>query len=206
MVEQFNKFADVLPADFNTAENKPGGPNPFGFGYKYPDRVKLQYIAVPRELVRQAVRSAPPPRAAAASRARRSRRRTSIIFGKSRPTATTATTSRPSPQRRPPPRKLRRRRRRRSQRPSRTPKCATWRCSVLDPEVDRLVNVIQGRITSALSGGWQTYRARPAAPAVPHRRKLRRRARDHDHREYHDRRRLRELRFPEEPGPKSSAT
>src|SRR5439155_24486513 len=35
--------------------------NPFGFGYKYPDRVKLQYIAIPRSDVRKAVESSKTP-------------------------------------------------------------------------------------------------------------------------------------------------
>jgi hypothetical protein len=48
--EQFNKFADV-------AGGAPSDSNPLGFGYRYPNRVKLQYIAVPREAVRKVVKA-----------------------------------------------------------------------------------------------------------------------------------------------------
>jgi hypothetical protein len=48
---QFEKYADVLPAEFNANDT-----DPTGFGYKYPDRVKLQYIAVSREQVRAATK------------------------------------------------------------------------------------------------------------------------------------------------------
>lgn len=47
--EQFAKYGDV-PAGRVDART-----DPFGFGYRYPDRVKLQYIAVPVAAVRQAV-------------------------------------------------------------------------------------------------------------------------------------------------------
>ncbi|MCC6425040.1 MAG: hypothetical protein IT447_16320 [Phycisphaerales bacterium] len=47
--EQFAKYAD-LPAGRVDAKT-----DPFGFGYRYPDRVKLQYIAIPAVSVRQAV-------------------------------------------------------------------------------------------------------------------------------------------------------
>ncbi|WP_428939233.1 hypothetical protein [Fontivita pretiosa] len=49
--EQFQRYADVLPGATPTEAN------PFGFGYKLPNRVKLQYIAIPRQQVRQAVRA-----------------------------------------------------------------------------------------------------------------------------------------------------
>jgi len=39
--EQFKTYADVSPGLASKT-------NPFGFGYKYPDRVKLQYIQIPR--------------------------------------------------------------------------------------------------------------------------------------------------------------
>jgi hypothetical protein len=46
--KQFEQFADTVRGQVTDA-------NPFGFGYKYPDRVKLQYIAIPRAEVRRAV-------------------------------------------------------------------------------------------------------------------------------------------------------
>ncbi len=45
---QFKKYRDVSPVASPTD-------NPFGFGYRYPNRVKLQYISVPREAVRKMV-------------------------------------------------------------------------------------------------------------------------------------------------------
>jgi hypothetical protein len=44
---QFDKYKDVDPQVTKD--------NPFGFGYRYPNRVKLQYITVPREDVRKMV-------------------------------------------------------------------------------------------------------------------------------------------------------
>jgi hypothetical protein len=44
----FEKYADTIPGT-------PSDANPFGFGYKYPDRVKLQYIVVPKSDVRKVV-------------------------------------------------------------------------------------------------------------------------------------------------------
>ena len=50
----FEKYADTVAGDASEA-------NPFGFGYKYPDRVKLQYIVVPRSDVRKAVEGSRTP-------------------------------------------------------------------------------------------------------------------------------------------------
>lgn len=47
--EQFARYGD-LPAGKTDAHN-----DPFGFGYRYPNRVKLQYIAIPAAAVRLAV-------------------------------------------------------------------------------------------------------------------------------------------------------
>ena len=51
--------AEQLQTQFNQFKgfeaNLPTDTNPFGFGYKYPNRVKLQYVGVPREQVRKAV-------------------------------------------------------------------------------------------------------------------------------------------------------
>jgi hypothetical protein len=46
--EQFRRYADVAP-------DSPA--SPMGFGYRYPDRVKLQYIQIPWAQVRNAARS-----------------------------------------------------------------------------------------------------------------------------------------------------
>jgi hypothetical protein len=45
---QFEKYADQLKGGVSSS-------NPHGFGYRYPDRVKLQYIVVPRAEVRKMV-------------------------------------------------------------------------------------------------------------------------------------------------------
>lgn len=50
--EQFNRFATVAPL---SRENDPTT-NPFLFGYRYPNRVKLQYLTVPFEPVMQSVK------------------------------------------------------------------------------------------------------------------------------------------------------
>jgi hypothetical protein len=46
--EQFDKYADRIAGQATAG-------NPFGFGYKYPDRLKLQYVESPRGEVRKAV-------------------------------------------------------------------------------------------------------------------------------------------------------
>src|SRR5207247_1415583 len=45
LTEQFNKYADFLPGRIDDQKN------PHGFGYRYPNRVKLQYIEVNRPAV-----------------------------------------------------------------------------------------------------------------------------------------------------------
>ena len=49
--EHFQRYARFLPRSPSTADN------PNGLGYKYPNRVTLQYIAVPEAEVRRAVRA-----------------------------------------------------------------------------------------------------------------------------------------------------
>lgn len=46
--KQFDQFAGVTPG-------LPDARNPFGFGYRYPNRIKLQYITVPFAQVREVV-------------------------------------------------------------------------------------------------------------------------------------------------------
>ncbi|MEA2710930.1 MAG: hypothetical protein QOF78_3531, partial [Phycisphaerales bacterium] len=50
----FEKYADTVPGDMSES-------NPFGFGYKYPDRVKLQYLAIPKADVRKVVEASRTP-------------------------------------------------------------------------------------------------------------------------------------------------
>src|SRR3954470_13147521 len=45
---QFEKYGEEI-------KGSPTESNPFGFGYKYPHRVKLQYIAIPKSDVRKSV-------------------------------------------------------------------------------------------------------------------------------------------------------
>ncbi len=45
---QFDKYADLLKGTTTAG-------NPFGFGYRYPDRIKLQYIALDKAAVRKVV-------------------------------------------------------------------------------------------------------------------------------------------------------
>lgn len=49
--KQFDQYADTLE------ETGPTEANPFGFGYNFPNRVKLQYIAIPRDEVRKAIKA-----------------------------------------------------------------------------------------------------------------------------------------------------
>lgn len=49
--EQFNKYADKAPESTTSASD------PFGFGYRYPDRVKLQYLSVSRDEVKKYVKA-----------------------------------------------------------------------------------------------------------------------------------------------------
>ena len=51
---QFDKYGDTVPGN-------PSEANPFGFGYRYPDRVKLQYIVVPKSDVRKVVEASKTP-------------------------------------------------------------------------------------------------------------------------------------------------
>ncbi len=53
--EQFDKYKDIEAGATNPRQN------PFGFGYRYPDRVQLQYISVPTEDVRKAVEASRTP-------------------------------------------------------------------------------------------------------------------------------------------------
>ena len=50
----FEKYADTVAGDVSDG-------NPFGFGYKYPDRVKLQYVVVPKADVRKVVEASRTP-------------------------------------------------------------------------------------------------------------------------------------------------
>ena len=64
----FKRYANVAPGDAATAaaatatapstgaSTRPGGSTGLGFGYRFPDRVKLQYLTIPREQVKQVVR------------------------------------------------------------------------------------------------------------------------------------------------------
>lgn len=49
--QQFDKFSK------NEANTEKGPSNPFGFGYKYPNRVKVQYISIPRTQIRKTVQA-----------------------------------------------------------------------------------------------------------------------------------------------------
>jgi hypothetical protein len=49
LTEQFDKFKDTIKGNADPKTN------PFGVGYKYPNRVKLQYIQIPRLEVRRVV-------------------------------------------------------------------------------------------------------------------------------------------------------
>jgi hypothetical protein len=51
--EHFNKFAD-------NAAGTTSKDNPFGFGYRYPNRVKLQYLSISREEVKKHVKAEKP--------------------------------------------------------------------------------------------------------------------------------------------------
>lgn len=51
--EHFRRYANVAPGQSAVATT---GPAPLPFGYQYPDRVKLQYVAVRREPVREAIK------------------------------------------------------------------------------------------------------------------------------------------------------
>lgn len=149
---QFETYADTLRGNVTEA-------NPFGFGYKYPDRVKLQYIAIPRADVRKAVEAtrdayaweveaqkyyirnqkefpttapAPPPGSSAFSM-------------ESRPTTRPFTEVRDSIKNR-----------------------------LIDEETARKVQQVQDRITGALAGDWMAFHnaagsaTRPAtAPSTP---------------------------------------
>ncbi len=56
LTEQFNKYKDAIKG------NPDAKTNPFGFGYKYPNRVKLQYIQIPRLEVRRVIEASKDPR------------------------------------------------------------------------------------------------------------------------------------------------
>jgi hypothetical protein len=53
LAEQFDKYKEIVKGNTDPKTN------PFGFGYKYPNRVKLQYIQIPRGEVRRVVEEAP---------------------------------------------------------------------------------------------------------------------------------------------------
>jgi hypothetical protein len=149
--QQFDKYADMVSAEFN-----PLNSDPFGFGYKYPDRVKIQFIGVPRDQVRKVVKSTPPPGAVVQANtpeeaeylwnveAQKYYRRHLEEFATSQPA-----TSQPSTQL--------------SMKPAATTRpFAEVRSEILErliePEVDKLANSIQTRITSALANDFQAYK------------------------------------------------
>ena len=48
---QFNKYADILPSQADPKTN------PFAFGYKLPDRIKVAYIAISTDEIKKAIRA-----------------------------------------------------------------------------------------------------------------------------------------------------
>jgi len=50
--KQFDRYADTLSAQYDPADSDPSG-----FGYKFPDRVKLQYVGIARDQVKAAVKA-----------------------------------------------------------------------------------------------------------------------------------------------------
>jgi hypothetical protein len=51
LAKQFEAYADVVPGTPATEKD------PFGFGYKYPNRIKIQYLIIPRSEVRKAIKA-----------------------------------------------------------------------------------------------------------------------------------------------------
>ena len=137
---QFNKYGDILSseADLKT--------NPFGFGYKYPDRVKVAYIAIASSEVKKTVRASKSDYDWEVL-AQRYYKNHGSEFASTQPATTNPTdtlslgaTSRPT-----------------------TQPFAAVRDVIIDqliqPEAAKLESQIQSRITSQTREDWNTYHA-----------------------------------------------
>jgi hypothetical protein len=154
--EHFKRYADTPREAINEETN------PFGFGYRFPNRVKFQYVAIPRAEVRKAIEAsrepyqwevelqkyyqqnlkqfpvtqpATQPATAAAD---------ALTLGATRPAATTAPTTRPFAEVR-----------------------EEIKNRIIAPEVDRRVAEIQSRITTAMNADYQAYSKATAASTQP---------------------------------------
>ena len=146
--DQFTKYADVAPPQ------QPDPKNPFGFGYRLPDRVKVQYLAIDRAQVQKAVERKMSPYEWDVQ-ARLYYRQHKDEFPTTQPappttqsTAVSAATSQPSTA------------------PAYRPYNEVAKDAlrdVQDPMVDKLMFDIQTKITAQLANDWRTYQQSAAS-------------------------------------------
>lgn len=144
----FEKYADTVAGDVSES-------NPFGFGYKYPDRVKLQYIAVTKAEVRKVVQASRTPYEWEVE-ARKYYRQNQDEF------KTDATTQATQPAQ---PSDLTAA----STRPTTKPYedvQQTIKDQLIDAETERRMNAIRDRLVSTLATDWAAYRNAIGADAA----------------------------------------
>jgi hypothetical protein len=142
---QFEQYAKVIRGNVDAS-------NPFGFGYKYPDRVKLQYIGLSRTAVRKFVQENSAPGKPKDPyewevEAQKYYRQHQTQYLTTRPAPTTAST-RPEPS------------------VPTTKPFADVRQQIIDQlineETDKKMAQIQERITGTLAGDWVAYQSATA--------------------------------------------
>ncbi len=138
MQEQFDKFANIDPGVPDPEKN------PFGFGYRLPDRVKLQFLAIRRDEVQAAVEKSKTPYDWEVQ-ARLYYRQHHDEFPATQPAAPTTQNLA-------------------SSQPSTAPAYKPFEevskeaiDRVRTPIVDKLMADIQGRIAGVMSSGWHAY-------------------------------------------------
>lgn len=162
--KQFEQYADTLAA-------QPTKENPFGFGYRLPDRVKVQYIAVTRDELRRAVQENPQVGQTPEDRAYYWEKEAYKYFLNNKDKfASSVPSTQPAPATQPlsltgggggaP-----------STAPSNGPAFETVKQAAIEmivaPEVESLARKVQGRITAALNSDYAAWSAARAAGQAP---------------------------------------
>lgn len=146
--EQFKAYADVTPG-------QPSLNNPFGFGYRLPDRVKVQYLTIDRTEVEKTVEASKTPyQWEVEGRLYYLKHKNEYPVATSQPTTTTAPTGIASTQ------------------PATGPAFKSYEMvrddvlrSAREPMVDKLTFEVQNKIVSTLSADWRAFSQKVAAQA-----------------------------------------
>lgn len=141
---QFDQYADTLPGELDARTN------PAGYGYKYPDRVKIQYLAVDQNELKRAIRAGKSEYDWEVA-AQKFYRRNGALFPTSQPATTQPTDSFSLAP---------------TSRPANGPTTRPFEevreeiiARLVDPEVAKLSEQIERRILSAMAGDFAAYRS-----------------------------------------------